>query len=132
MTMTTSTQNTTPFTGFPVHYYPARMSEQDLCEAEFWAKFCRMGDASPLLAAYIYAAVAFERERRDAVESGAEIIECQMPEVPANHWTGPELAAALGKVTALVQCDCSDELNLFWRKLSNCIIAETQCRLGMN
>jgi len=135
MPATKHTPDVTPkptFTGFPVHYYPARMTEQDLFEAEFWAKFCRMGDASPLLAAYIYAAIAFERERRDAIDSGAEVLECQMPEIPCHHWSGSELAAALCKVVALVQTDCSDELKLFWRKLSNCIIAETQFRLGMN
>lgn len=120
------------FTGFPVHFYPARMGEQDLFEAEFWAKFCRTGDASPLLAAYIHAAIAFERERRDAIASGAEVLECQMPEIPCQHWSGPELGAALGKAYQLVQTDCSDELRLFWRKLSDCILAETQCRFGMN
>jgi hypothetical protein len=112
-------------------YYPARLSSEDLSALKFWAKHCRLhAPTSPLLGAYLHALHDLEVERRAILDAGDEVVDVEMPAMPTPHWTNQELAAALGKLTAMA-FSTDGEIQLLFQKLSNVAIAETQWRLGL-
>lgn len=131
MPATSSTTETTGAIPYLVSYYPARLTSFDLEHAiPQWAAFCRRGsDGSTLLAAYLAAVVSFEKQRREAIDSGHEVLEVFMPEVPCHAWSGIELAKALQKSIGMA-CRSDGEVREMARHILNSVLVETQLRLG--
>jgi hypothetical protein len=128
MTMTTST-NTTPFAGIPVTYYLPRLDEADLHELRFWARYCyRNNPVATKFGAYLDCLASIENERRELLESGAEVLEVSMPEIPCHAWSNPEVVAGLSKAFTLVRTT-DGEIQKLMDKLAKALLVEASVRL---
>jgi hypothetical protein len=129
MSTTISKSSTAPFPGFSVVFYLPRLSEADLGELRFWARYCyRNNPVATKFGAYLDCLASIESERRDLLEAGNEVLEVSMPELPCHAWSNPEVVAALSKAFTL--CQTTDgEVRRLMEKLAKTRMVEASYRL---
>ncbi len=130
-TTCTVSETLAPYEGIKLSYYPARLSDQQIEMLSVWATCCRLSEPrAVLLSSYISSLQSLERQRREAIASGAEVLEVYLPPVPTHCWSGPELAAALQKTTCIM-LSTEGEVSVLFQKLNAACLAEAQWRLGL-
>ena len=129
MATITRSDEATPFTGYRHKYYPERLSDVDLDALGVWASHCRLGNGrSELLAAYLFAVQSFERQRRDLIADGREILEAILPELPCHRWSTVEVVAALIKAAG-IQSSTEGEVHRLMSKIFMALLVEASYRL---
>lgn len=117
--------------GLALAYYPGNLTDVELCELTVWSKAIRIGEyGCDKLAAYILALSEFERQRRDLLAEGNEILEVSMPPLPCPAWSGHEVACALTKLHSVVAAiEDQSEVRRLFQKLLAALVAEAGHRL---
>jgi hypothetical protein len=110
-------------------FYVERLSDDALEVVTGWAEYCLVSEPrSRKLAAYLGRVLQLEIERRSAEESGHEVLEVSMTQLQCERWSGPEVAAALTKLSA-IERTATGEAGELMEKLYVIVLAEACHRL---